>query len=90
MAKRQSGHTGFEKLDPKTGHRLEVIGVHAKRDLVRLGSIHAYRLMKERGFDVTLHQVCVLEGVILGVSWDEIPERLKAELKTATSAERPK
>lgn len=75
---------------PTSQQWLNAIGVHTKSDLVRLGSIHAYRLMKERGFNVTMNMVYAMEGAILGIRWDELPEKLKAELQVAVNAGRPK
>ena len=39
--------------------------------------------MKERGFSVTMDSVYEMEGAILGMRWDQLPEKLKAELQAA-------
>lgn len=90
MKGRHSEISGLENFGPKSQEWLNAIGVHTKSDLVRLGSIHAYRLMKERGFNVTMNMVYAMEGTILGIRWDELPEKLKAELQVAISGGRPK
>jgi hypothetical protein len=90
MTKKRSELTELKSLGPTSEHWLNGIGVYTKRDLVRLGSIHAFRLMKESGFKVTLNLVYAMEGVILGVRWDELPGKLKAELQAAISADFPK
>lgn len=86
MKKRHSELTMFS---PTTQHWLSEIGVHTRSELVRLGSIHAYWLTQERGFDVTIHVVYKMEEVIFGVRRDELPQKLKAELQAAIKAGRP-
>lgn len=83
MKKRISEIANMNNFGPASEKWLNAIGVFTMSDLVRLGSIHAYRLMKERGFNVTLNMLYAMEGAILGVPWNQVPDRLKAELKTA-------
>jgi hypothetical protein len=88
MTKKHSELSGLKNLGPKSEEWLNAIGVHTKSDLIRLGSIHAYRLMKDAGFNVSLNLLYAMEGVILGTRWDELPEKLKAELQAAIARER--
>lgn len=83
MKKRRSEISKPKEFGPVSEKWLNAIGVFTKSDLVRLGSIHAYLLLKERGFGVTLNMLYAMEGAILGVPWDQVPDRLKAELRTA-------
>lgn len=68
----------------KTSERwLNEIGVHTKADLKKLGSVHAYRLLKERGFNVSLNMAYAIEATLLDLHWRELPSDLKAELREA-------
>jgi DNA transformation protein len=87
---RRSELSDLKNFGPTSQQWLNAIGVYTKSDLVRLGSIHAYRLMKDRGFNVTMNMVYAMEGAILGMRWDELPEKLKAELRVAINAGPPK
>jgi len=90
MRKDDSELSELTNLGPTSRQWLNAIGVYTKSDLVRLGSIHAYWLMKERGFNVTMNMVYAMEGAILSMRWDELPGELKAELQSAINAGRPK
>ncbi len=90
MKERRSELSELTNFGPTSEQWLNAIGVYTKSDLVRLGSIHAYWLMKERGFNLTMNMVYAMEGAILSMKWDELPENLKAELQTAINAGRPK
>lgn len=83
MTRKHSELSKLKNIGPKSEEWLNAIGVHSKSDLVRLGSIHAYRLMKEAGFDVSLNLVYAMEGAILDAHWNDLPEKLKAELQVA-------
>ncbi|HCA81609.1 MAG TPA: competence protein TfoX [Bacteroidetes bacterium] len=87
---RHSELSDLTSFEPTSRRWLNAIGIYTRSELVRLGSIHAYWLMKERGFNVTMNMVYAMEGAILGARWDELPEKLKAELQAAIGAGRPK
>ena len=87
---RHSELSELTHFGPTSQQWLNAIGVYTKAELVRLGSIHAYWLMKERGFNVTMNMVYAMEGAILGMRWDELPEKLKAELQAAINIGLPK
>jgi TfoX/Sxy family transcriptional regulator of competence genes len=88
MKKRHSELYQLKNIGLKSEAWLNAIGVHTKSDLVRLGSIHAYWLLKDAGFNVSLNLVYAMEGAILDTRWDELPEKLKAELRVAIDKER--
>ena len=83
-------HSELTNLGPTSQQWLKAIGVFTRSELVRLGSIHAYWLMKEHGFNVTMDMVHTMEGEILGVRWEDLPEKLKGEIQATINAGRPK
>ena len=68
---------------PKTAQWLASIGVRTIGDVRRMGSVEIYRLLKEKGYPVSLNLVYGLEGELLGTAWNRIPADLKAELREA-------
>ena len=55
--------------------------MHSPRDLEALGSVNAYRLLKQHGYPVSLNLVYAIEGALRGMDWNRLPLALKTELK---------
>ena len=70
-------------LGPRSSAWLSSIGVKTLDDVRRVGSVEIYRLLKERGYPVSLNLVYGLEGALLGVAWNKLPPDVKAELRLA-------
>lgn len=83
LTKRASPISDLKNFAKTSERWLNEIGVYTKEDLKRLGSIHAYRLLKERGFNVSLNMVYAIEATLLDLHWQELPSDLKAELREA-------
>lgn len=78
-------------LGPTSERWLHAIGVHSRRDLEQLGSIDAYRLLKNHGFNASLNLVYAIEGALRGCAWNRLPPKLKADLKArAADALKPR
>jgi DNA-3-methyladenine glycosylase I len=81
----------LENLGPTSIRWLNTIGVHTDRDLEQLGSIDAYRLLKNHGFKASLNLVYAIEGALRGCAWQRLPSKLKSELMTrAADALKPR
>ena len=68
-------------LGPKSEQWLNAIGVYTRRDLVKLGAVNAYRLLKGQGYNATLNLVYAIEGALRGMEWNRLPPALKTELR---------
>jgi DNA-3-methyladenine glycosylase I len=78
-------------LGPQSRRWLVAIGVRTPRELQRLGSIDAYRLLKGHGYPASLNLVYAIEGALRGMDWNRLPAKLKAELKVrAADALKPR
>jgi DNA-3-methyladenine glycosylase I len=78
-------------LGPTSSQWLAAIGVHTRRDLEKLGSIDAYRLLKQQGYNASLNLVYAIEGALRGLDWNRLPAKLKVELKArAADALKPR
>lgn len=81
----------LRNLGPTSTKWLNAIGVRHRRDLERLGSIDAYRLLKAQGYNASLNLVYAIEGALRGRDWNRLPAKLKAELKMrAADAMKPR
>jgi DNA-3-methyladenine glycosylase I len=81
MTARRSTLDALEHLGPTSVRWLNTIGVHTHRELEDLGSIDAYRLLKNHGFNASLNLVYAIEGALRGCAWNRLPVKLKVELK---------
>jgi len=83
MKERISELSRLKNIGPTSECWLNSIGVYTVEDLRRLGSIPAYTLLKENGFNVSLNLVFAIEATLLGLHWRELPGDIKAELRTS-------
>jgi len=81
MSARRNILATLTNLGPTSARWLNAIGVHSHRDLERVGSIEAYRLLKGHGFNASLNLVYAIEGALRGCPWNRLPPKLKADLK---------
>jgi len=76
----------FKNIGPVSEEWLRAVGIHTKRDLEKIGSIAAYRIIKLHGFNTSLNLLYALEGAIRDLHWTALPETTKAKLKKAAQA----
>jgi DNA-3-methyladenine glycosylase I len=83
--------TQLPNLGPQSSRWLNAIGVRTRRDLEKLGSIDAYRLLKAQGYPASLNLVYAIEGALRGMEWNRLPPKLVKELKAhAANAIKPR
>lgn len=74
---------GAKNLGPTIIKRLNEIGVHSLADLAEMTSVKAYKKICEHNPERTF-PVCYylysLEGALLDLHWDDLPEDLKRHL----------
>lgn len=70
-------------IGPTIENRLNEIGVRTRADLQRLGAVNAYLRICAKHPRRTI-SVCYylysLQGALMGLHWDDVPERLKKSL----------
>ena len=75
--------TDLRKIGKKIAGRLNEIGIFSEGELRLVGSVGAYRLIKERLLNETL-PVCYylysFEGALTDKHWDDIGEQRKQQL----------
>lgn len=61
--------------------KLFSIGVSSAEDLIRLGSKEVFRQLKEQYPNVCLVHLYALQGAILNIDYNKLPDELKLDLK---------
>lgn len=59
---------------------LNSIGVRSYHDLASLGSVQAYRRIRQRGIHVSRAMLYAMEAALLDVPWQSLDPALKAQL----------
>jgi DNA transformation protein and related proteins len=73
---------GLSNIGPKTATWLESIGVKTLDDIEKLGVIEVYeRLKLAYPEQVSLNALWALQGAILDMPWNQLPESVKEDLK---------
>ncbi len=71
----------LKNIGPKTREWLAAVGIHTLADLEALGAVEAYRQLKAAFPDrVTLNALWGLQGALMGIRWNEIPEDIRQDL----------
>ena len=70
----------IRNIGPKSMAWLRQTGVRTLVDLQAVGALAAFVRIKRAGFRPSLNMLYALEGAILGVHWQEIPDTRRAEL----------
>jgi hypothetical protein len=69
-------------LGEKTAEWLATIGIHTAEDLAAYGVAKAYHQLKQsHPRKATVNVLYALQGALMGVKWDLLPEDLKDELR---------
>jgi DNA transformation protein len=69
--------------------RLNEVGIHTRADLERIGPVEAYRRIRARtmgGTTPKCYYLYSLQGALLGVHWDDLPEGMKEALSREVEA----
>ena len=74
----------LRNIGPVSAGRLAAVGIKSIADLEEIGSVAAYRRVKESfPADTSLNLLYALEGALLDLPWDGLPVGVKEELRTA-------
>ncbi len=72
----------LSNIGPKTATWLETIDVKTLEDIERMGVIEVYERLKALYPEkVSLNALWALQGAILDIPWNQLPESMKENLK---------
>ena len=60
---------------------LQSIGIFNKQQLQDMGTVEAYLRIQDRGIKVSKVLLYTLEGALLDIHWNDIPEKTKQRLR---------
>jgi len=83
MPKKKSDLAQLKNIGPTVEKRLNAVGIHSRTDLERIGPAEAYKRIRAQNMGGTTpkcYYLYSLQGALMGLHWDDVPETLKAEL----------
>lgn len=88
MPKRRSELGQLKNIGPTVEKRLNEVGIHTRADLERLGPAEAYKRIRAKTMGTTpkCYYLYSLQGALLDVHWDDLPDSLKEELSREVEA----
>ena len=74
--------TSLRNIGPKSASWLESVGINTADELFDLGVEEAYRKVRAAYPDqVSLNMLYALQGALLDLPWNELPEEMKSQLR---------
>jgi DNA transformation protein len=75
-------------IGEKTEHFLQEVGVSTQQELQAIGSVEAWRRLKRlHPEQATLTSLYRLQGALLGVPWNKLPEEIMEQLLDEVQAD---
>jgi TfoX/Sxy family transcriptional regulator of competence genes len=78
----------LENIGPKSAAWLRAVGITTRAELERAGSVGAYRRVVEAGFEPSLQLLYALEGALLELRADRLPEAVRENLRQRAARSR--
>jgi DNA transformation protein len=73
--------TSLKNFGPKSAEWLAAVGVHTLEDVERLGVVETYLRVKAAFPNrVSLNMLWGLQGAVMEIPWNQIPEDIKQDL----------
>lgn len=77
------GLGGLQNLGPKSQAMLAAAGIHSLEQLRKLGSVHAYLLVKATGANASINLLWALGGALTGLPWQVVAREHRLSLLLA-------
>lgn len=76
----------LRNIGPKSAAWLRQVGLRTREDLEAAGPLDAYMRVRRAGFRPSLNLLYALEGALLDIHWQEVPDERRKELVEAAEA----
>jgi hypothetical protein len=87
---RKSNPSPFRNIGAFSLKRLHEIGVYTLKDLEAMGPVKAYvRIKRHYPEDTTLLLLYSLQGTLMGIHWNAVPQEIKDSLRARAEAALP-
>jgi len=80
MAARHSELLQLKNLGMASVNILHAIGIRTYADLEQLGAVQIYQRILARNINVSKVMLYALQGALMDMHWNELPEELKRQL----------
>ena len=70
----------MKNLGPSTVNVLNSIGIRTQQELQAVGSVQAYRRIRQKGVHVSRALLYAMEGALLDMPWQSLDPALKVQL----------
>ncbi|MBK8287251.1 MAG: TfoX/Sxy family protein [Cellvibrionales bacterium] len=70
----------MKNLGPSTVNVLNSIGIRTQQELQAVGSVQAYRRIRQKGIHVSRALLYAMEGALLDMPWQSLDPALKVQL----------
>lgn len=71
----------IQNLGPVSMRWLALVGVHTEAELRARGSVAVYRELRARGMPSAANLLYAMEGALMGLRWDRVPDVVKQNLR---------
>jgi DNA transformation protein len=71
----------LQNIGPKSAQWLADCGIFTQADLAHLGSVIAYRIVKDAGYPASLNLLYALEAALRSIDWRELDKSEKERLR---------
>ena len=71
----------FESLGPKSKEWLNAVGVNSRSEIIKIGAIPLYFILKNHGYNVSLNMVYALHAFINNTTWNKLSKEIIEDLK---------
>ncbi len=71
----------LKNIGKSSAKMLNEIGVFTRNDISRYGPVKIFHILKINGYPVSMLMVYALQGAIMNLHWNSLPEKLKKELR---------
>ena len=75
------GLMDLKNIGPTSAQWLRNVGILTSADLAHLGSVVAYRIVKEAGYPASLNLLYALEAALRDIDWRALDETEKRRLR---------
>lgn len=82
MNDRNSPIASLNNLGPTSAKWLNAVGIQTKTDLIRVGPVVAYRMVRQAGFHETLNLLYAMHGAVTDTHWTKVAADIKKRLRS--------
>ena len=68
---------------PQMESWLNAIDIHTLEEIRKVRAVHAYKMLEMMGYNVSLVGAYAIQGALMNLHWNKIPQAIKDKIKMA-------